>query len=67
MAHRRLDLANGVGEGQRLLVGGAEDVEGEPLRRALADAGQARELRDQAVDRCCEQTTKSSRASGRSG
>jgi hypothetical protein len=40
-------------------------VEGEPLRGALADAGQARELGDQAVYRCCEQTVKSSRASGR--
>jgi hypothetical protein len=42
-------------------------VEREPLRRALTDAGQARELGDQAVDRSGEQTTKSSRASGRSG
>jgi hypothetical protein len=51
-----LDLADGVGERERLLVGGAEDVEGEPLRGALPDAGQARELGDQSVDRCGEQS-----------
>jgi hypothetical protein len=37
-----LDLADGVGQRQRLLVRDAEDVERKPLRRALADAGQAR-------------------------
>ena len=47
---RLLHLADGVGERQRLLVGGAQDVEGQPLRGALADAGQARELGDQPVD-----------------
>ena len=30
-------------------------MEREPLRGALADAGQARELGDEPVDRCCEQ------------
>jgi hypothetical protein len=64
LADRLLDLADGVGQRQRLLLRGAQDVECEPLRRALPDAGQARELGDQAVDRRCEQTTKSSRASG---
>ena len=45
-----LDLADRVGQRERLLVGDAQDVEGEPLRRALPDAGQAGELGDQAVD-----------------
>ena len=49
-----LDLADRVGQRQRLLVGDAEDVECEPLGRTLPDAGQARELGDQAVDRRCE-------------
>ena len=38
LADRLLDLADGVGQRERLLVGGAQDVEGEPLRGALADA-----------------------------
>jgi hypothetical protein len=50
-----LDLTDGIGQRQRLLVGDAEDVEREPLRGALPDAGQARELRDQAVYRGGEQ------------
>ena len=37
--------------------GTLQDVEREPLRRALPDAGQARELGDQAVDRRCEQAS----------
>src|SRR4051812_29785258 len=45
-----LDLTDRVGERERLLGRQAEDVEREPLRRALADAGHARELGDQAVD-----------------
>ena len=53
--HGALDLADGVGERQRLLVGHAQEVEGEPLRGALADAGQAPELGDQAVDGWGEQ------------
>ena len=55
LAHRLLDLADGVGERERLLVGHAQDVEGEPLSGALADARQARELGDQPVDRRREQ------------
>src|SRR3954447_20050018 len=45
-----LDLADRVGERERLLGRQAEDVESEPLRGALADARHARELGDQAVD-----------------
>jgi hypothetical protein len=37
-----LDLADGVGQRKRLLLGRAENVEREPLRGALPDAGQAR-------------------------
>ena len=47
---RLLDLADRVGERQRLLVGTREDVEGEPLGGALADAGQARQLGDEPID-----------------
>ena len=50
-----LHLPDGLGEPERLLLGDAEDVEGEPLCRALADAGQAGELGDEPVDRCCKQ------------
>jgi hypothetical protein len=53
-----LDLTDRVGERQRLLVGDAQDVEREPLRGALPDAGQARELGDEAVDRGGEQNPK---------
>ena len=38
-------------ERRRLFVGGAQDVEGEPLRGALADPRQPRELGDQARQR----------------
>ena len=55
VADRLLDLADGVGQRERLLLRGAEDVEGQPLRGALTDAGQARELGDEAVDRRGEQ------------
>jgi hypothetical protein len=55
-----LDLADGIGQRTRLLLGRAENVEREPLRGALADAGQARELGDQTVDRRCKQTAKRS-------
>ena len=50
-----LDLADRVGEAERLLLGDAEDVEGEPLSGALPDAGQASELGDEPVDGCGEQ------------
>ena len=46
-----LDLADRVGERGGVLVGGAQDVEGEPLRGAVADPGQLRELGDQPLDR----------------
>jgi hypothetical protein len=62
-----LDLANGVGQRKRLLLGRAEDVERKPLRGALPDAGQACELGDQTVDRRCEQTAKRISGIGRSG
>jgi hypothetical protein len=51
-----LDLTDSVGQRKRLLFGRAENVEREPLRCALPDAGQARELGDQTVDRRCKQT-----------
>jgi hypothetical protein len=51
-----LDLTDGVGQRKRLLLGRAENVEREPLCGALPDAGQARELGDQTVDRRCKQT-----------
>jgi hypothetical protein len=53
-----LDLPDRVGQRKRLLLGCAENVEREPLRGALPDAGQARELGDQTIDRRCEQTAK---------
>ena len=46
-----LDLADRVGERAGVGVVGAQDVEGEPLRGALADPRQLRELGDQPVDR----------------
>jgi hypothetical protein len=67
VADRLLDLADGVGQRERLILGRAEDVEREPLRSALPDAGQARELGDQTVDRRCEQTAKRIFGVGRSG
>jgi hypothetical protein len=33
-------------------------MEGEPLRGALPDAGQPRQLGDQAIDRRCEQNSR---------
>jgi hypothetical protein len=54
VADRRLDLADGVGERKRLLLGGAEDVKRQSLGGALPDAGQASELRDEPVDGRCE-------------
>ena len=50
-----LDLANRVGEGERLLLRRAEDVERQPLGGALADARQAAELGDEPVDGSGEQ------------
>ncbi len=55
LAHRGLHLADGVGQPERLLIGDAEDVEGQPLRGALPDPGQTSELGDEPVDGCCEQ------------
>jgi hypothetical protein len=46
-----LDLADRLGEPERLVVGRAQKVEGQTLGRALSDARQARELGDEAVDR----------------
>src|SRR5262245_62559489 len=49
-----LDLLERAREGQRLVLRHAEEVEREPLRRALADAWQARQLCDEVVDRRAE-------------
>src|SRR5581483_3661872 len=46
-----LDLADRLGERERLLAGRPQDVEGEPLRRALPDPGQLRELAHEPLDR----------------
>src|SRR5207342_1532931 len=43
-----LHLMDRGGKRRRLLVGRAQDVEGKPLRRALADPREARQLRDEA-------------------
>jgi hypothetical protein len=62
----RLDLPDRVREPERLLLGGAENVEREPLRGALADAGKAAQLGDEAVDGGGEQSgSKASRGLGR--
>src|SRR5207344_3666253 len=45
-----LHLADRVGEGQGFLVRHPQQMEREPLRRARADAGQARQLGDQVLD-----------------
>ena len=45
-----LDVADRLREGERVLAGGAQDVEREALRRAVADPGQAAELGDEALD-----------------
>ena len=50
LADLLLDLADGVGERERLLVADAQQVEGEPLGRALPDSGQLGQLADQPVD-----------------
>src|SRR3712207_5521672 len=47
LAHGRLDLLDRLGQWQRVLVGRAEDVEGEPLGSALPDTWQAGELGDE--------------------
>jgi hypothetical protein len=67
LSDRLLDLADGIGKPERLLLGRAQDVKGETLRGALPDAGQAGELGDQAVDGRCEQTIQRTPAPGRSG
>ncbi len=45
-----LHLADRRRERERLLLRHLQEVEREPLRRAAADAGQARQLRDEVVD-----------------
>ena len=50
-AHLRLHLADRVGEGERVVVGRAKDVEGEALSGSLPDPGQLRHLGDQPLDR----------------
>src|SRR3954453_23977024 len=47
-----LHFADRVAEGEGLFVGRTEEGEGEPLRRAPADTRQARELGDEARERC---------------
>jgi len=42
LPNRLLDLPDGLGQRQRVLVGRAQDVKCQALRRALPDAGQAR-------------------------
>jgi hypothetical protein len=64
--HRGLDLADGVRERKRLVLGGAEDVKSQTLSGALPDAGQAAELGDEPVDGCGEQSaSKASAERGR--
>src|ERR1700675_3704607 len=46
-----LHVADLLGERERLRLRHLEQGEPEPLRRALADAGQARQLRNEIVDR----------------
>jgi hypothetical protein len=58
LAHGLLDLADGFGQRQGVLVGGAQQVEGEPLRGPLTDAGQARQLGDQPIDGWSEQNSR---------
>ena len=45
-----LHLLDRAGERERLLLLRLEEMEGEPLRRAAADARQARQLRDEVLD-----------------
>ena len=54
---RSLTYADRLGQRERLLGGHAQQVEREPLGRALADARQARELRHQRVDRRASSTS----------
>src|SRR5689334_24016070 len=49
-----LDVADRLGQRGGVLAGGAPDVERQPLRRPLADAGQLGELGDEALERRCE-------------
>ena len=45
-----LDVADRVGERERLLLRDAQQMEGEAVRRARADSRQARQLRDEVLD-----------------
>src|SRR5690606_12140534 len=45
-----LDVGDGAGEAHRLRLGRLEDVKGEALGAAAADAGKARELVEEALD-----------------
>jgi hypothetical protein len=68
VADGRLDLADGVGKPQRLLLGDAQDVKGKPLSGALPDAREPSELGDEPVDGCGEQSaSKASAERGRRG
>jgi hypothetical protein len=49
-ADPRLDLLDRLRQRQRVLLGSAQQVEREPLRRAPADAGQPAQLGDQALN-----------------
>jgi hypothetical protein len=44
-----LDLGDRARERERVLVAGAQQMEGQPLGRAAADAGQLRQLGDQSL------------------
>src|SRR5205085_7327473 len=46
-----LDVANRLGQRAGLLVGRAQEVKREPLRRAISDPGQLSQLGDQPLDR----------------
>src|SRR5207244_2968624 len=46
-----LDLADRIGQRGRVLARRTQDVKGQPLRCAVADARKLRELRDEALDR----------------
>src|SRR5829696_3613805 len=56
-----LDVADRVRERVRVLGRGAQDVERQPLRRAVADAGELAQLGDQALERRREQLRSSHR------
>ena len=53
-AHPLLHLRERGGERERFVLRPLQDVEGEPLRRPRADAGQAAQLRDEVLDRGAE-------------